>query len=250
MTNNSRHSSALPTALPPVVPGSSVPRLEHRVTTSLLVDQVFDALRSRIARGEWAPGTLLRIREIATLLGTSEMPVREAFRRLTQAGLLKAAPYKGATVRVLSIDELEHVYDVRLMLEPQAGRLGAMNANEAAIAAMRHHRQLLEDAADRGDVVEAVAQDEHFLTALYEASGNHLLVNTIRGLWDTCRPYKNLWVTNAIERGMATWTHLSPLLEAAEQHDATAAFAVLEQTYQDARAVVRQLLDTRSDEHQ
>ncbi|OUS92139.1 hypothetical protein CA951_29985 [Rhodococcus sp. NCIMB 12038] len=44
-------------------------------------------------------------------MGTSVMPVREAFRRLEQAGLIVTEPYRGASVRELSIDELEYVYD-------------------------------------------------------------------------------------------------------------------------------------------
>lgn len=107
-----------------------------RVTSSLLADQVFDRLRSWITSGQWKPGTQMRIREVAAKVGTSEMPVREAFRRLEQAGLIVIEPYRGARVPLLTIDELEHVYDVRVMLEPQAARLGANLADAAVVAEM------------------------------------------------------------------------------------------------------------------
>jgi DNA-binding GntR family transcriptional regulator len=224
----------------------AVPRAEYRVSSSLLADQVFEALRGRIAQGEWEPGEQLRIREVATLVGTSDMPVREAFKRLEQAGLIVVEPYRGATVRELSIDELEHVYDIRIMLEPAAARGGMERCDNAVLETMRRHWRLLQDAAERGDVVEAAAQDEYLLSALYNAGDNVELAKMVRNLWDICRPYKNLWITNAVEHGLSTWSHLTQLLAAVERHDSDAAHDILEQTYRDARATVRQLLDTQS----
>ena len=83
----------------------------HSSSSNLLADRVYETLRGHIAQGHWAPGTQLRIREVAALVGTSVMPVREALGRLEQAGLIVTEPYRGASVRELSIDELEYVYD-------------------------------------------------------------------------------------------------------------------------------------------
>ncbi|MFE7416247.1 GntR family transcriptional regulator [Rhodococcus sp. NPDC057529] len=234
------HRSAAPPA----------PKPEFRVSSSLLADQVFEALRGRIAQGEWEPGSQLRIREVAESVGTSDMPVREAFRRLEQAGLIVVEPYRGATVRVLSIDELEHVYDVRIMLEPEAARQGAAHADRGVIEKMQHHWLLLRDAAERGDTVEAAIQDEHLLGALYDAGENVELVKVVRNLWDICRPYKNLWITHALEQGLATWSHLTDMLDAVERGDSAVASTILDRTYRDARATVRQLLDTQSGRNQ
>lgn len=236
----SRSASAPPLRLPPNV------TLQHSVSSTLLTDQVFEALRDRIAQGYWAPGAPLRIREVASLMGTSEMPVREAFRRLDQAGLIVIEPYRGATVRTLSIAELEHIYDVRIMLEPEAARQGVSGADDKVLETMCRHRDLLEDAVRRGDVVEAVAQDEYLLTALYSAGENTILTELVRDVSGTCRPYKNIWVTNAVEQGLATWSHIADLLNAAERGDSEAAFVILDRTYREARAIVCQLLDTKS----
>lgn len=224
-------------------PAATQPPLKRKVASSLLADQVFDALRGWIAAGEWAPGRQLRIKEVATLVGTSEMPVREAFRRLEQAGLIVIEPYKGATVRRLSIDELEHVYDVRIMLEPEAGRQGARHADAGVLEAMHRHWRLLQEASERGDIAEAVAQDEFLLAALYGSGPNDILTTMVRELWDKCRPYKNLWVANAVDQGLSTWGYLTHLLDAVAAHDADRTFTILDQTYRDARATVRGLLE-------
>lgn len=232
---------------PVTVRAPSAPRrLQHRVSLSLLADQVYERLRGWIAQGDWPPGRQLRIREVAALVGTSEMPVREAFRRLEQAGLIVSEPYKGAVVRELSIDELEHVYDVRIMLEPEAGRQGARAAGAEVVVAMTHHWRLLRDASARGDIAEGVAQDEHLLAALYSAGGNDVLTRMVSGLWDSCRPYKNLWAANTVGQGLSTWDYLEHLIDAVRQNDGDAAFGILDQVYRDARATVRQLLDTTS----
>ena len=53
------------------------------------------------------------------------MPVREAIRRLEEAGLAEREPHKGAVVKGLTLEELVHVYGVRRLLEGEAARLGS-----------------------------------------------------------------------------------------------------------------------------
>jgi DNA-binding GntR family transcriptional regulator len=217
--------------------------LQHRVASSLLADQVHAALRGWIADGSWAPGKRLRLREVAALVGTSEMPVREAFRRLEQAGLITVEPYKGATVRTLSIDELEQIYDVRIMLEGEAARLGAAEAGAQVVETMTTHWQLLQAASERGDVTGAVTEDERVLDAVYAVGRNHVIQRLVHELWDGCRPYKSLWSVNAIEQGLAAWAHVPRLIEAVSRQDAEAAGSIMERTYREARATVRSLLE-------
>ncbi len=226
--------------------GMPTAQLTHQVGSSLLADQVFSVLRHWITRGEWQPGKQLRIREVAALVGTSEMPVREAFGRLSQAGLIDIEPYKGATVRALSIDELEHIYEVRIMLEAEAGRQGAQRADAAVVEAMRRHWELLQAASERGAIVEAVVEGENVLGALYDAGENDLLTGLVRTLWDMCRPYKSLWVSNAIEHGLSSWGHMPALIDAASNNDSHQAYRILERTYMDARALLRKLLDRQT----
>src|SRR5690242_21738021 len=74
--------------------------------------------------GELPAGARLRVRDLALQVGTSVMPVREAIRRLEEAGLAERVPHKGAVVKGLTLIELEHVYDVRILLETEAAALG------------------------------------------------------------------------------------------------------------------------------
>src|SRR6185437_17137139 len=96
-----------------------------RLKPTLLTDQVYAVLHEAIISGDLPAGTRLRVRDLAAQVGTSVMPVREAIRRLEEAGLAERSPHKGAVVKGLTLPELIHVYDVRRMLEVEAARLGA-----------------------------------------------------------------------------------------------------------------------------
>lgn len=93
-----------------------------------LRDEVFDILHKRIIAGEARPGEWLRQDDIASSLGVSMTPVREALDQLVAAGLAEREPYRGVRVVTLTHDEMLDAYGLRLLLEPSAARL----ASEAA----------------------------------------------------------------------------------------------------------------------
>jgi DNA-binding GntR family transcriptional regulator len=99
--------------------------VSKRVEPTLMTDQVYAILHEAIISGELPAGSRLRIRDLAAQVGTSVMPVREAIRRLEEAGLAEREPHKGAVVKGLTLEELVHVYGVRRLLEGDAARLGA-----------------------------------------------------------------------------------------------------------------------------
>ena len=83
-------------AAPVISPNSPV-----AVIAAPLAHQVFDTLRGWIVNGQLQPGYRLRVRDVAAMVGTSVMPVREAIGRLVETGLAIHEPYKGARVRAL-----------------------------------------------------------------------------------------------------------------------------------------------------
>ena len=66
--------------------------ISGRAEPSLLADQVYAVIREAILNGEMPAGTRLRVRDLAEQVGTSVMPVREAIRRLEEAGLAERSP--------------------------------------------------------------------------------------------------------------------------------------------------------------
>lgn len=83
---------------------------------------VLDTLRRAILEGELIGGSRLVQADIAKVLDVSTTPVREALRDLAAEGLVDLDPHRGGVVRKLSLDELEELYKLRIILEPEAVR--------------------------------------------------------------------------------------------------------------------------------
>lgn len=218
-------------------------RVRVDVAALPLADQVYETLHGWILDGQLAPGHRLRVREVADMVGTSVMPVRDAVRRLVEAGLVTHQPYKGARVRALDLAELEQAYGVRILLEGEAARVGAENATPAVVEAMQECWEALDRAARDGDVIEALRQDEAMLDCLYSAADNAVLHDLVRTLWGRCRAYKTLWARTAANPDEPHIWHYKPqLVEAARSKDGASARAVIEESYGAARATIAHIL--------
>ncbi|MBM2615036.1 GntR family transcriptional regulator [Actinoplanes sp. LDG1-06] len=215
--------------------------IPKRAEPSLLTDQVYSALREAIMSGDLPPGSRLRIRDLAAQVGTSVMPVREAIRRLEEAGLAESVPHKGAVVKGLTLAELAHVYDVRRLLEVEAARLGSAQMSPAEVAAMQTELDLMRTAIAEHRVVAYLDHDEALLTILYRAAGNPVLVDTIRSLWEHCRAYKIVGAQAALDvpGDDSLWRYQQSLVEAARSHDSEAGAAASNESLLDATARIK-----------
>ncbi|BAH50569.1 putative GntR family transcriptional regulator [Rhodococcus opacus B4] len=215
--------------------------MSKRAETSLLTDQVYDMIHESIMNGDLPAGARLRVRDLAEQVGTSVMPVREAIRRLEEAGLAERSPHKGAVVKGLTLAELVHVYDVRRLLEVEAARQGAQRISAADSARMQDELALMRTALDERRVVAYLDHDEALLAILYEAAENPVLVDTIRTLWQRCRAYKIVGAEGTIDttEDDSLWTYQQRLVDAAREHDDAAAAAVNNDSLLDATARIK-----------
>jgi DNA-binding GntR family transcriptional regulator len=105
-----------------------------RGATQTSTSRTVDAVRELILRGVFATGARLGEVELAERLGVSRTPVREALGRLAVEGLVEIAPNRGARVASWTVAELEGVFDLRAMLEPELTALAVPNAGPGDIA--------------------------------------------------------------------------------------------------------------------
>lgn len=223
--------------------GRVQPPTPSAVVAAPLAEQVFATLRGWIVNGQLPPGYRLRVRDLAETVGTSVMPVREAIRRLVESGLVVHEPYKGARVRGLDVSELEHAYDVRVLLEAECARLGALAASPGVADRMQEHWEELVRAARADDITSAVQLDELLLGTLYEAADNDILFEIIRGLWDKCRPYKVIWAGGATGEGdVGLWHHKPDLIAAVRRNDGSGAETIIQTSYKAAKLAIRTTL--------
>ncbi|MBD0844633.1 GntR family transcriptional regulator [Streptomyces sp. TRM68416] len=212
-----------------------------------LTDQVYAVLHEAITSGEYPAGYRLRIRDLAAEVGTSVMPVREAIRRLEEAGFAERVPHKGSVVKGQHLAELLHIYDTRQVLEVEAARRGATRIDEADAARMREEFELMRRAIADGAVAPYLDHDEALLAILYEAAGNPVLVNTIRTLWQHCRAYKVVGARAALDApGDDTlWRYQEQLLKAAHARDGAAAAAITNESLANATDRIKEQLVSR-----
>ena len=85
-----------------------------------LSEQIFAIVRERIISGALPRDHPIRQDALATELGVSKIPLREALARLEQEGLLTSQANRGFFVRPMSATEAEEIYELRLALEPEA----------------------------------------------------------------------------------------------------------------------------------
>ncbi|MER5217100.1 GntR family transcriptional regulator [Streptomyces sp. NPDC002838] len=210
------------------------------VQPSLPADQLYAVLHQSIINDATPTGTRLRVPDVAAQMGTSVTPEREAIRRLEGIGLAVREPHKGAVLKGFTPQELIHVYDVRLLLEAEAARQGVQRLSEALVEKMAEECTAMRTAATEGRILDALDHDEALLTTLYTASGNPVLKDTIRSLWQQCRAYKVLGAI-AADHGpdSSLWSYQPLLVEAARRRDPDAATDLTRQSLLSARSRIQ-----------
>ncbi|MFI1399714.1 GntR family transcriptional regulator [Streptomyces sp. NPDC020681] len=139
---------------------------------------VLDAVRHAILTGLLRPGQALVETELAAQFGVSKTPVREALKTLAGTGLVVMSEYKGVTVRTVDAAMAHEVYDVRLLLEPEALRRTVRRADLDAA------RDALLKADDSTDRAERSLANREFHRALYLPCGNPLLTRMLDDVRD------------------------------------------------------------------
>lgn len=155
-----------------------------------LAEKAFGMLHDAIVSGALRPGERLPIEDVAAATGMSPMPIREALRRLDGVGLVENIPHRGARVADLSIEDLNEVYDSRLMLEVPAIGRAAEHFSEEDETLAAECLERLGAALGRENDAEALEAHTSFHFALYRAASSRWLVRLISPLWDSAERYR------------------------------------------------------------
>jgi DNA-binding GntR family transcriptional regulator len=193
---------------------------------------VADKLRDQIIRGEIPEGAQLRQDAIATQYRVSRIPVREALRQLDAEGLIAIVPNRGAVVPALSPDDIEELFSIRALLEPEVLKLSIPHLTE-------------EDFSEADGVlrkyVRELRREEHlsawgrlnwqFHSILYSRANQPRFMAIIRNVNNSGERYTRLqlYLTHGMKR--ANEEH-HQMLELCRQRDVAAACKLLRQHIQ------------------
>lgn len=143
------------------------------------VDVVYKALLDAISDGSLAPGARITQEEVAEQMNVSRSPVLQALLLLKKDGLLQDAPGRGLEVAPVDPQWIGHMYQVRGALDALAARLAAERRAHIPPALIAAGRK----AAAGSDVKAMMEADIALHRAIYEASGNPLILESAMLHW-------------------------------------------------------------------
>jgi DNA-binding GntR family transcriptional regulator len=193
----------------------SLPRVERGVS---LGDRVYELLREYLRTGQVTWGESLREATLAARLGVSRTPVREALGRLASEGLVEAHG-RSFTVPALGEQDLQDIYELRLLLETEAVRQAA--AREDGERGMDEVRQALEEADrahERPDAEGFIGANRRFRAAWLSLVRNPRLVRMVELYADHVRALQLLTLGDA-QRQKAVLRGMQDILTALERRD-------------------------------
>jgi phosphonate utilization transcriptional regulator len=147
-------------------------------------------LERRILAGELSPGDKLNEEFLAAQLNVSRGPVREAFRALESAGLVRTEKNRGVFVREVSIEEADEIYEVRAGLDELIGRLLAARIQPGQLTQLRELLKKMQQSARGRNVEQYYPLNVQFHDLLAEFTGNGTLLAHYRRLVNELHLYR------------------------------------------------------------
>ncbi len=143
--------------------------------------RVFHRIREDILSGKYCKDEELRENTIATELGVSRTPVREALRQLELEGLVNIIPNKGAVVTGLSVKDMKDIYVIRSYLEGLCAKWACENITDTQLEELEEIQYLFEFHTQKKHYEQLVELDNRFHDVIYDACNsrmlNHVLVD-------------------------------------------------------------------------
>lgn len=145
---------------------------------------VYETILKLIMDGTYKAGDPLREDEVATRIGVSRTPVREALGRLNEKGLVEQGAGRGLCVTTLSTHQIFELYDMRKELEGLVARFASQRATDIELKNMRIiNEQFAATPEDQPE--KAAALNREFHSRLYDAARNKYLYNAVKDLHET-----------------------------------------------------------------
>jgi len=187
--------------------------VEHQT----LRDNAYAQLREALMTGKFEPGQHITIRGLASALGMSPTPIREALRRLAAERAIEAEPNRWMRIPILSVDQLTELRAIRIALEGLAAAHAARRITDVELEEVRHLEAQIVALRPRGERKEMIPLISRLHFAIYRAAAMPDLLRIIESLWLRSAPYSNLLFPGytRVERGKLRASAIAAL----ERHD-------------------------------
>lgn len=174
-----------------------------------LTRQVYDTIRNSILSGQLPRGSLFSVQALADQLHVSRTPVREALIDLSTNGLVSFERNRGVRILETSVQDLQDIFSLRLLLEVPATYRAAQQFMDDHHAQLQQAFEAQQDALEAGDQERFMEADRRFHAVILEAADNRRLAETVGKLRDLVQ-----------SRGISTVGRSRPLSGILEEHSA------------------------------
>jgi DNA-binding GntR family transcriptional regulator len=210
-----------------------------------LRERVYEAIAEMIVTRELKPGEHLVESELASVLGVSRQPVREALQRLQTEGWVDLRPGHGAFVHVPTDEEADQLLAVRAILESESARLAAQHATTEHLEELRALQRAGEEAVAADDQAGMVAANAALHAHVVSMSGNLVLADLIASVERRVRWY---YLPIARSRGKDAWDEHAGIIEAIEEKNSRRAGNQMRQHAERTREIYQEWREEGAEE--
>lgn len=196
-------------------------------------------VRRAIVAQELKPGDRIHQENLASKLGVSRVPVREALKGLEAEGQVTGRLNRGYYVTELTIEELEEIYRLRYLLEDTMNREAAANMGEEIIARLETLIVEMTETMQRHDVRRFEALNKAFHFAIFEQAKLPRFRRIAEQLWESSDAYRSMYLNDPEALRRIENEH-ALILQACKNRDAE---ALVEYSAQQRNATVSKLAD-------
>ena len=164
-------------------PSTGRPAADFR-TMPLLSDRAYERIRHDIIGCVLSPGTEISEAQLCTHYKLGKAPVRMALHRLAHDGLVRAIPRRGYRVTDVTLRDIHDVFELRLMLEPEAARMAAGKVDAQRLRALDEACRAGYQPGDAKSTSRFLDSNKAFHVEIARATGNERLADAVEQLLD------------------------------------------------------------------
>lgn len=218
---------------------------EKTLSEASLTDRAYKEIKDWIIHYKLKPGVHLKIDELASALSMSQTPIREALSKLEHQHLVDRHPQKGYLVRLLDLKDVSDMYDLRIALEVVAAEEAAVRMKDVDRKRLSRTLEEVGNLIKKGEKGQILGLEQNFHVIITEATGNWLLTEILRGVFDRIWMVQNLNILTSDHLIYAHKEH-AEIYKALEKNDPKKAAALMKKHLEFAKKyILSRLQDSR-----
>jgi DNA-binding GntR family transcriptional regulator len=211
-----------------------------------LANKAYRAIKDGIIRYRLKPGSSLRFGDLSKALQMSQTPIREALSRLQQEHFVQPDSVKGYVVSTFDLQEVEELYDLRIILEVPTVRMAVRQMIETDRGELYDILQKVRSLITTGHKMETIELDKQFHATILKKSGNRLLSEIGENILDRVIRIQNLNVLTS-DRLFVAHQHHEEIFNAIQEGDAEKAATLMERHLTSAKEYIMSRLRNDND---